>query len=79
MRQAVREHQASRVHHSVRVVPERLTLAASESELQEMYETERHLLYVACTRERESFLFPASHRFLSSSQNSLASRPERKS
>ena len=32
---------------------ERLALAASEPELREIYETERHLLYVASTRARE--------------------------
>jgi superfamily I DNA/RNA helicase len=40
------------------VVPlaERLSTAASEAELREIYETERHLLYVACTRARERLL-----------------------
>ena len=32
---------------------ERLALAATELELREIYETERHLLYVSCTRARE--------------------------
>jgi ATP-dependent exoDNAse (exonuclease V) beta subunit len=40
------------------VVPlgERIALAANETELREIYETERHLLYVACTRARERLL-----------------------
>ncbi|MGJ4734776.1 UvrD-helicase domain-containing protein [Leptospira levettii] len=32
---------------------ERLAKAADEAELEEIYETERHLLYVACTRARD--------------------------
>jgi superfamily I DNA/RNA helicase len=35
---------------------ERLAMAATELELREIYETERHLLYVACTRARERLL-----------------------
>jgi hypothetical protein len=35
---------------------ERLVLAATELELREIYETERHLLYVSCTRARERLL-----------------------
>ena len=35
---------------------ERLAQAATELELREIYETERHLLYVACTRARERLL-----------------------
>ena len=35
---------------------DRLALAATELELREIYETERHLLYVACTRARERLL-----------------------
>lgn len=34
----------------------RIALAANEAELREIYETERHLLYVACTRARERLL-----------------------
>ncbi|MFN3259901.1 MAG: 3'-5' exonuclease [Pikeienuella sp.] len=34
----------------------RLAEAATEAELKEIYETERHLLYVACTRARDSLL-----------------------
>lgn len=33
---------------------ERVERASDESELEEVYETERHLLYVACTRARDS-------------------------
>ena len=35
---------------------DRLATAASEAELREIYETERHLLYVSCTRARERLL-----------------------
>lgn len=35
---------------------ERLTSAADESDLEEIYNTERHLLYVACTRARDFLL-----------------------
>ena len=48
------------------VVPlqERIETAVDESELEEVYNTERHLLYVACTRARDYLLvtsvYPAS-------------------
>jgi hypothetical protein len=35
---------------------ERIELAADEADLSEIYNTERHLLYVACTRAREHLL-----------------------
>ena len=40
------------------VIPlqERIESAADESELKEVYTTERHLLYVACTRARDYLL-----------------------
>ena len=40
------------------VIPlqERIETAADPSELEEVYNTERHLLYVACTRAREYLL-----------------------
>ena len=40
------------------VIPlqERIELAADESDLEEVYNTERHLLYVACTRARDHLL-----------------------
>ena len=40
------------------VIPsqQRIETAADDSELEEVYNTERHLLYVACTRPRD-FLF----------------------
>lgn len=40
------------------IVPseERLDLATDENELEEIYDTERHLLYVACTRARDHLL-----------------------
>jgi superfamily I DNA/RNA helicase len=40
------------------VIPlqERIETAGDESELEEVYNTERHLLYVACTRARDHLL-----------------------
>ena len=40
------------------VIPlqERIETAADDSELEEIYNTERHLLYVACTRARDQLL-----------------------
>lgn len=40
------------------VVPlqERIEMAGDDAELEEVYNTERHLLYVACTRARENLL-----------------------
>lgn len=35
---------------------ERVDTAADESDLDEVYETERHLFYVACTRARDRLL-----------------------
>jgi superfamily I DNA/RNA helicase len=35
---------------------ERIETVADESDLQEVYESERHLLYVACTRARDFLL-----------------------
>jgi hypothetical protein len=37
----------------------RLELAADETEMDEVYETERHLFYVACTRARDRLLISA--------------------
>ena len=34
----------------------RITTIGDESDLQEVYDTERHLLYVACTRARDHLL-----------------------
>jgi superfamily I DNA/RNA helicase len=34
----------------------RIEAVADESDLEEVYETERHLLYVACTRARDHLL-----------------------
>jgi len=34
----------------------RLEIAADETEMDEVYETERHLFYVACTRARDRLL-----------------------
>ena len=46
---------------------ERVETVADESELDEVYETERHLFYVACTRARDHLLVsgvdPASQFF----------------
>ena len=55
------------------VIPlqERIAAVADESDLKEVYNTERHLLYVACTRARDHLLVtgikPASE-FLSDLQ-----------
>ena len=35
---------------------ERIESASDESDLEEVYQTERHLLYVACTRARDALL-----------------------
>jgi superfamily I DNA/RNA helicase len=35
---------------------ERIETASDESELEKVYDTERHLLYVACTRARDQVL-----------------------
>jgi superfamily I DNA/RNA helicase len=37
----------------------RMDDATDEDELREVFETERHLLYVACTRARENLLLTA--------------------
>ena len=43
------------------VVPlqSRIEQVAEESDLEEVYNTERHLLYVACTRARDNLLVSA--------------------
>ncbi len=40
------------------VIPlqERIELVADDADLEEVYDTERHLLYVACTRARDYLL-----------------------
>jgi superfamily I DNA/RNA helicase len=38
----------------------RIESAADEPDLKEVYETERHLLYVACTRARDHLLVTSS-------------------
>jgi superfamily I DNA/RNA helicase len=58
------------------VIPfqERIEAVGDDADLQEVYDTERHLLYVACTRAREHLLVtgvePASE-FLDDLQESL--------
>lgn len=44
------------------IVPlqERIESVGDEADLQEVYETERHLLYVACTRARENLLITST-------------------
>jgi superfamily I DNA/RNA helicase len=39
---------------------ERITAVGDDADLQEAYETERHLLYVACTRARDQLLITAT-------------------
>jgi len=55
---------------------ERIETVADETELDEVYETERHLLYVACTRARERLLVsgvrPASEFFADMSARTRA-------
>jgi superfamily I DNA/RNA helicase len=45
---------------------ERVETVGDDADLQEVYETERHLLYVACTRARIICWSPASTQFQSS-------------
>ena len=40
---------------------ERIETVADEAELDEVYETERHLFYVACTRARDRLLVSGVH------------------
>lgn len=62
------------------VIPlqERIEQITDDSDLAEVYATERHLLYVACTRAREELLVtgvePASE-FMLDLENSMPSRP----
>ena len=35
---------------------ERIEMASDDADLEEVYNTERHLLYVACTRARDNLL-----------------------
>ena len=53
---------------------DRIETVADETELDEVYETERHLFYVACTRARDRLLVsgvnPASEFFADLSANS---------
>ena len=37
-------------------LPERIETVGDDADLQEVYDTERHLLYVACTRARDHLL-----------------------
>ena len=61
------------------VIPlqERIETVGDDADLQEVYDTERHLLYVACTRARDHLLVTASTRFPSSwmISRSAAGRP----
>jgi len=64
------------------VIPsqERIEAAADQADLEEVYNTERHLLYVACTRARDFLLVTGVRRFPNSSKTwrANASRPQRK-
>jgi superfamily I DNA/RNA helicase len=44
------------------VIPsqERIETVADDADLEEVYDTERHLLYVACTRARDRLLLTAT-------------------
>jgi superfamily I DNA/RNA helicase/mRNA-degrading endonuclease RelE of RelBE toxin-antitoxin system len=63
------------------VIPlqERIETVSDDADLQEVYDTERHLLYVACTRARDDLLvtgtFPASE-FLDDLQSANVLRKE---
>lgn len=65
------------------VIPlqERIETASDDADLQEVYDTERHLLYVACTRARDDLLVtstsPASE-FLDDLQSNHTSRNRKK-
>jgi ATP-dependent exoDNAse (exonuclease V) beta subunit len=39
---------------------ERITAVADDADLEEVYNTERHLLYVACTRARDFLMVSAT-------------------
>ena len=56
---------------------ERVADAADEAELDDIYETERRLLYVACTRAREHLLLTGLHRLLNIWPISKQSRAEK--
>ena len=45
-------------HVDIEVIPlqERIETIGDDADLQEVYDTERHLLYVACTRARDHLL-----------------------
>jgi ATP-dependent exoDNAse (exonuclease V) beta subunit len=45
------------------IVPlqERIETVGDDADLQEVYDTERHLLYVACTRARDHRIVPGGH------------------
>lgn len=46
--------------HDIVPLASRVETVADESELEEVYNTERHLLYVACTRAREALFITAT-------------------
>jgi len=46
--------------HDIVPLSSRVETVADESELEEVYNTERHLLYVACTRAREALFITAT-------------------
>ena len=53
---------------------ERIETVSDESDLEEVYNTERHLLYVACTSPATSFWSPASIRLRNSLMTSANSQ-----
>lgn len=52
----VRQPTVLRSDEGILSLDERVADAADEAELDDIYETERRLLYVACTRAREHLL-----------------------
>ena len=47
---------AIRLYDGILPLEDRLATAGDESDLEEIFNTERHLLYVACTRARDYLL-----------------------
>ena len=43
-------------HNPPRILQSRIETVTDDSDLEEIYNTERHLLYVACTRARDYLL-----------------------
>src|SRR5260370_42569390 len=55
---------------------ERIEAVGDDADLQEVYDTERHLLYVACTRARDHLLVTGVAPSRNSSMNLRQRRPQ---